>query len=36
MTQIDWSKRKRDTADSSFDIKKDTIINNDEKLQLIL
>ena len=32
MTRIDWSKPKRDTADSVFDAEKDTIID-DEKFQ---
>ena len=35
MTRIDWSKPKPDTANSSFDAEKDTIINDDEKFQLI-
>ena len=35
MTRIDWSKPKRDTADSSFDAEKDTIINDDENFQRI-
>ena len=35
MTQIDWSKSKRDTADSLFDTEKNTITNDDEKFQLI-
>ena len=35
MTRIDWSKPKRDTADSVFDAEKDTIINDDEKFKLI-
>ena len=38
MTQIDWSNRKPDMADLSFlhyDADKDTIINDDEKFQLI-
>ena len=30
MTRIDWSKPKRDTADSVFDAEKDTIINDDD------
>ena len=35
MTQIDWSNRKRDMADSSLEATKDATINNEEKFQLI-
>ena len=38
MTPIDWSNLKREMADSLFytnNADKDTIINNDEKFQLI-
>ena len=38
MTQINWSNRKLDTADFCFytnDAENDTIIDDDEKFQLI-
>ena len=36
MIQIDQSNRKRDTADLSIYTEKDTIIDDDEKFELIL